>query len=159
MTYQVLDNGVVRDATPEEAAEIDARKLVDLDALKTEALSAAYSDVDKVTFDAVGNRVEEYKAAETAARAYADAGYTGTVDEYVSSYALHNPTGAEQTNQWAADQIVARADSFRAAQKSMRAQRFESQAAIRAATTPDELEAAVNTWDAFIASTRSQLGL
>lgn len=25
MTYQVLDNGVVRDATPEEAAEIEAR--------------------------------------------------------------------------------------------------------------------------------------
>jgi hypothetical protein len=156
---QVLDNGVVRDATPEEEAEIAARSVVNLDALKTAAIAATYADVDKVYADAVGNRTEEYKDAETDARAYAAAGYTGTVSDYVHDYALHNPTGTTQTDQWAADQIIARADAFAQAKLSMRSQRFTSQATMRVAATQDDLSTAIAAWNNFIASLRTQLGL
>jgi len=133
--------------------------VVDLSALRTAAVTRTYVDVDAVTADAVGNRVEEYRDAEAAARAYAAAGYQGDVDLSVSSYAQYNPTGEVQTSQWAADQIIARADAFRAAQKEMRAKRFESQAAIRAAATKDELDAALAVWDQFMADIRSALVL
>lgn len=159
MPYQVMDNGVVRDATPEEVAEIEARMNVDLAALREAAIAKTYLDVDKVTFDAVGNRVEEYKVAESAARAFRDVGYVGEVDISVSAYAQHNPTGEQQTNQWAADQIIERADAFRAAQDALRVQRFASQAAMRAATTAEELAAAVAAWNEFIVQIRADLGL
>lgn len=150
---------VERDASDEEMAEIEARAADSLAAAINAADRKTYTDVDTVTADAVGNRTEEYRDAEEAARAFAAAGYEGDVDLSVSSYAQFNPTGEAQTNQWAADQIITRADAFRAAQKEMRAKRFESQAAIRAATNLDELNAAVAAWDQFIAETRSALGL
>jgi hypothetical protein len=127
--------------------------------MREAAIAATYTDVDKVYADAVGNRTEEYKDAEADARAYKAAGYAGDVSGYVSDYALHNPTGAAQSNQWAAEQIIARADAFAAAKLSMRSQRFASQAAMRAAGTPEELAAAVAEWDEFIAGVRADLGL
>ncbi|MFC5551752.1 hypothetical protein [Massilia aerilata] len=136
-----------------------AVSIVDLDALKSEAISSTYSDVDAVTAAAVGNRVEEYRDAEVTARVFAAAGYEGEVDVVVSSYAQYNPTGEAQTNQWAADQIIARADAFRSAQKAMRAQRFASQAAMRAAETPGALAAAAEAWNDFIAGVRAALGV
>jgi hypothetical protein len=132
---------------------------VDLDALKAAAIGRTYADVDAVYDAAIGRRATEYQDAEVAARAFADAGYAGDASEYVSDYALHNPTGEEQTNQWAAEQIIARADAFRAAQKAMRTQRFASQAALRTAATPEQLAAAQAAWDGFIAATRADLRL
>jgi len=123
------------------------------------ALARCYTDIDAVVIAAVGARTEEYKDAEAAARAYRAAGYEGEVDVDVSSFALHNPTGEEQSNQWAADQIIARADAFASARKVMRSTRFASQAAMRAAATPAELATAVDAWLAFIAEIRTSLGL
>lgn len=159
MTYQVYDgdNGVVRDATPEEIAEIEARATLRLDALKAAAITKTYADVDAVTAATVGNRTEEYRVAEEAARAYAAAGYAGDVAADVSAFAQFNPTGVAQSNQWAADQIIAKADAYRAAQTAMRTKRFERQTDIRAATTQEELAAVVAVWDQFIADMRSAL--
>lgn len=159
MAIQVLDNGEYRDATEEEIAEIEARKIPDMDALITAAIAKTYIDVDRVYKDAIGRRATEYQEAEDAARAFAAAGYTGEVSEYVSDYAAHNVTGEAQTNQWAADQIIARADAFRTAQAAMRSQRFQRQSDMRAASTPEALAAAVAAWDGFIAALRGQLGL
>jgi hypothetical protein len=134
-------------------------RVVNLEALKTAAISSTYGDVDAVTAAAVGNRVEEYRDAESAARAFVEAGYVGDVDEYVTSYARYNPTGLQQTNAWAADQIIARADAFRVAQRGMRTQRFASQAAMRQAETPEALAAAVKAWGHFIVGMRTALGV
>ncbi|MDY0965432.1 hypothetical protein [Massilia sp. CFBP9026] len=123
------------------------------------AIAQTYSDVDAVTFAAVGNRAEEYKDAEAAARAFAAAGYVGDVDVGVASYAQFNPTGQEQNLQWAADQIIQRADVFAQAKLAMRTERFAHQAAMRSAANADELGAAVSAWDAFIAATRTSLGV
>lgn len=133
--------------------------LVDLEAVRTAAIAQTYADVDAIIAAAVGNRVEEYRDAESAARAYVAAGYSGDVDRSVSTYAQYNPTGQVQTNQWAADQIIARADVFRSAQLDMRDQRFISQAGMRTATTQTELQAAIDTWGKFITDTRANLEL
>ncbi|MGZ9027386.1 MAG: hypothetical protein ACXW2U_08950 [Telluria sp.] len=123
------------------------------------ALEQTYRDVDAVYDAAVGKREPEYRDAEAAARAFVAAGYEGDADEDVSEFALHNPTRVEQTNQWAANQIIARADAFRNAQKLMRSTRFARQADMRAAVTVDQLAGAVASWDEFIAGVRAQLGL
>lgn len=130
-----------------------------LDDRKNAAIAKCYTDIDAIYADAVGNRTEEYKDAESDARAFKDAGYTGTVSDYVHDYALNNPTGTAQTDQWAADQIISRANAFAQAKLSMRSQRFSSQAALRAAAVNADVDAAVSDWNNFIDTTRANLGL
>lgn len=159
MTYLVLDDGVVRDATPEEIAEIEQRSVFALPPLIEAAIAATYLDVDGVYRDAVGQRGPEYLDAEADARAFVAAGYAGEVSPYVSEFALHNPTGEAQTDQWSADSIIARADAFKGAKMAMRNTRFVRQAEMRTATTTAALQAAVGSWNGFIAGLRAQLGL
>lgn len=130
---------------------------VNFDARKALAIAQTYLDVDAVTLAAVGQRGEEYKSAEAAARDFSAAGYVGEPVADVSSYAQFNPTGEAQSNRWAADQIIARADAFRAAQTAMRCQRFEAQATMRGAQDTAALAVAVSAWESFIASVRAQL--
>lgn len=130
-----------------------------LDELKATAVSKTYKDVDSIYEAAIGNRATEYKEAEIDARAFAAAGFVGDVSEYVSWYATYNPTGSVQSNQWAAEQIIARADAFAAAQKAMRCTRFQRQAQMHSAATEEELAATVSAWDGFISTLRGQLGL
>lgn len=131
----------------------------DLALLKASAIEKTYADVDAVILAAVGNRAEEYKDAEAAARAFLASGDGSSVDVTVSSYALYNPTGQVQSNEWAAEQIIQRADAFRAAQKAMRAERFARQAQMRAVAAPAELAVVVEGWEAFIAAVRADLEL
>ncbi|MCC6071467.1 hypothetical protein ACFSQU_18160 [Massilia sp. GCM10020059] len=156
---KVLDNGVTRDATPEELAEIGARAALELTAAIAAAIAKTYADVDSIYTAAVGQRTQEYADAEAAARSFVVSGYSGSASEYVSDYALQNATGEVQTNAWAADQIIARADAFHAAKLAMRSARFARQAQMREATTAEELASAIGGWDDFIAATRAQLGL
>lgn len=130
-----------------------------LETLQASSIAKTYEDVDKVVKDAVGNRTEEYKDAEVAAQAYKAAGYTGTVPADVQCYATHNPTGAVQTGQWAADDILGKATAYAQAKLAMREQRFASQSAMRAATTNAEIDSAVAVWDGFIANVRTQIGI
>lgn len=130
-----------------------------LDDLKAEAIARTYPDVDAVYDAAIGRRTSEYERAEEAARAYKAAGFTGPVSDYISGHARSNPTGQHQTDEWAAQQIIERADAFRWAELQMRNVRFDRQADMRAATTHDELQTAVAAWDGFISWLRVQLGL
>lgn len=120
------------------------------------AVDKCYPDIDAVYAAAIGNRAVEYTDAETDARAFV-AG--GAPTENVTSFAKSNPTGTVQTNEWASALILARADAFKSAQIAMRSQRFDSQAAMRACTTPAELAHVVYLWDQFIAGLRAQLHL
>ncbi len=138
---------------------VSAAAVPDLAGMLAQALAQTYLDVDLVHRDAVGSRATEYQEAEAAARAVLAPGFEGPADDYVRGFALHNPTGQEQTDQWAAEQIVARADAFRWAQKSMRTLRFQRQAEMRAAVTAEELHSVVALWSGFIATLRAQLGL
>jgi hypothetical protein len=130
-----------------------------LSTMQADAIARCYVDVDAVYEAAIGRRQTEYIKAEAEARAYAAAGYGGDCGSYVTGFADHNPTGIAQSNQWSAMQIIGRADAFAAAELAMRNTRFVSQAAMRSATNPTELSAAISGWSAFIAVIRSQLGI
>lgn len=117
------------------------------------AIAKTYADVDDVYALAIGNRAEEYKQAETDARAYAAAGYTGTPTAYVSGWAAAKGL----TNQHSADAIIARADALTAAKLSLRNQRFTSQAAMTTATAHAELDTAIAAWDSYVAVTKVAL--
>ena len=132
---------------------------VSLSEHKSAAVNKTYKDVDLVYDDAIGSREKEYTDAEAEARRFAAAGYTGPVNSDVSAYAQYNPTGQQQTNQWAADQIISRADAFAMAKRLMRSTRFACQAQMQASTTAEQLAAAVAIWVDFISTLRSQLGL
>lgn len=135
--------------------QADAIRSPTLAQLQSSAISKTYSDVDAVYFAAVGNREEEYKDAEVVARAFKAAGHIGTVSLYISHWAAVKGF----TNQQATDAIIAKADSLAAAKLALRNTRFDSQAAMTAATTQAQLDAAVASWNAFIASTKTSLGL
>lgn len=125
------------------------------DDARQSALASTYADVDAIYAAAIGNRKTEYEEAEQAAIAFQAAGYTGTASPYVADYAAT----AGITDRQSADLIIARANGLRAAVLAMRSSRFTAQAAMRAATTQAELDAAVAAWAAFIAQVRTSLGL
>ena len=112
------------------------------------------ADADAIYAAKLGNRTTEYADAEIAAIAYRAAGYTGTVPEDVQSWATSTGSPA----QWAADDIIATADSWRAAQKVIRARRLNCKEPARKATTQAELDAIEAQWSAFVAQIRMQLG-
>jgi hypothetical protein len=126
---------------------------------RVDALAKCYIDIDAVVKAAVGERAEEYKDALAEAQAFADSGYAEPAPESVVKFAQKNPTMQVQTNAWAAQQVIGRAEALADARRRMRDQRFDSQYDMRAAATGADLDAAVATWAAFIASIRSQLGL
>jgi len=119
------------------------------------AIITTYIDIDAIYKAAVGHRDEEYKLAEQDALAFKTAGYSGTCPVSVSSW----KPSSTLTNQQKTDAIIASATAYRAAIPAMRTQRFASQDAMQGATTRAQLDAAVATWNAFIVTTRTSLGL
>jgi len=127
---------------------------------KVAAVTKTYPDVDSVYQDAIGLRATEYANAESAARAYIAADpKPSPASGYITGHALNNPTGQVQSEVWAAQQIIERADAFRWAELQMRNVRFLHQAEMRAATSLEMLDAAVASWDNFIKWLREILGL
>lgn len=123
------------------------------------AISKCYSDIDAIVKAAVGERAEEYKEALAEAQAFADSGYAEPAPESVVKFAQKNPTMQVQTNAWAAQQVIGRAQALADARKRMRDQRFDSQYDMRAAATGADLDAAIAAWDAFTLVIHAQLGL
>jgi len=139
------------------APEWEGPPLADLQAA---AIAKTYADVDAIYDAAVGRRVSEYARAEEAARAYLAAEVEpSVVSDYITGHATNNPTGQQQTNEWAARQIIERADAFRWAELQMRNVRFARQADMRAAVSPEELATAVGGWEEFLTWLRSTLDL
>lgn len=131
-----------------------------IDDLIKNAIDQTYPDVDAIYQRAIGMRATEYADAEEAARAYLVADPKPTVvSGYITGHALSNPTGLVQSEAWAAQQIIERADAFRWAQLQMRNVRFNHQGIMRAAMSVLELEAAVDSWNDFLVWMRSMLGL
>ena len=131
-----------------------------LDDAKAAAIAKTYPDVDAIYDVAVGRRVTEYARAEEAARVYLAAAVApAVVSDYITGHATNNPTGQQQSNEWAARQIIERADAFRWAELQMRNVRFARQADMRAAGTPEELAQAVAEWEGFLSWLRLTLDL
>jgi hypothetical protein len=110
-------------------------------------------DVDAVYASAVGNRATEYQKAEEQARSYRAVGYSGDVPKAVAAWA--NATG--KSAQWAADDIIATADAWHAAEDAIREQRLMCKQLARNATTDAALNLVRIQWSAFLTQIRAQL--
>lgn len=134
-------------------------KLIPVDlALQAQNIAACLTDYDAFYDALFGRRETELLKEESAARDFAAAEYTGTVPDYVATYAANNAAGA-QTDQVAAQEIIERADARHATMKAMHLQRQVSQAQMRAATLAKHLKIATVAWKDFLHQKRVAHGL
>jgi hypothetical protein len=116
---KVADNGIERDATPEEIAEIEARSVVDVGALKA-ALIASVDD----TIAAICARWLRFEAGyvkrEAAARAFVADAYVGDPGIWVTAFS----SAAGMTDADASDLIIVQADGLRVALENLEALRM-----------------------------------
>jgi hypothetical protein len=146
---QVVRGWSVVATTTEERAATRAALLARIDA-----------DVDAITSAVVGSRAVEYTEAETQARAYQQAGYSGPVPSMVGAWvAAKAIEGATWTSQQAADDILATAAAWRGAVDLIRSNRLNAKAYVRTATNQAGLDTAMAQWSGFVAAVRSQLGI
>lgn len=150
-----LVNGIEIDLTPEEIAEVEASRIVNLAELKKAMQRQVDAQVDSIMRDCIGERATEYQRAESQARAYKAAGYSGSVPTTVRVWAETK----SWTNQQAADDIIAQADSWIAAQDVIRENRLKTKEAYRVATSNAQLNAAQLAWNGFVVSIRNALGV
>ncbi len=108
--HNVMDNGIVRPATPEEVKEIEGRAAQDLQQLK-ERLVGEVDDAIAQIYASWMRFDVEYTSRESAARAYVAAGYEGDAGAWVLAYADAAGISARE----AADRIISQADALRAA--------------------------------------------
>lgn len=139
--------------------ELQWQYVVPLADSMTDAIARTYVDVDAVYEAAIGKREREYTPAAAAARAYLAFVGPRPESEVVSDFITGHARAKKQTNLWAAQQIVERADAFEWAVVQLRNVRFDRQADMEAATTHEELAAAVLAWKEFITWLRGVLGL
>lgn len=135
---------VLTDPAPPTLAESIAALIRQIDA-----------DADAIYTAALGNRATEYAEAEAQAQAFKDAGYAGAAPAYVQAWS--DATG--KTAQWAADDILATAAAWRAAQTSIRVNRLARKEAARKAAGVAALAPVTAAWQAFVVAIKAQLGL
>ena len=126
-----------------------------LAAARAAALVKIDADTDEVYGDVVGNKAEEYRSAESDAKAFIAANYLGTAGGGVTSWA----TAKAWTTTQAADDILAQATAWRGAQNAIRANRLAQKEAARAAADLAGLGAITAQWNGFLTAIRTQLGV
>ena len=94
----------------------------------------------------------EYVLAESDAKAYKSAGYTGTVPDSVASWA----SAKGETATWATDDILTTARGWRQAQSAIRATRLTCKEQARTAT---DLAPVVAQWAGFVVAIKTALGV
>lgn len=122
---------------------------------QAEAVVRIDADVDAIYDKVMGRRQAEYERAEEEGRAFADAGYTGTVPPMVQSHAVAKAWTAKA----AADDILAVSAQWRTAQEVLRAQRLLRKEQARNALGHAALDAVLATWAGYVAAMRAQLGI
>lgn len=123
----------------------------DLAPLRAALIKQIDNETDAIYLAVQGQRGPEYMLAEAEATAYANAGYTGTVPDSVASWA----TAKTETAQWAADNILATAASWRTAQGQLRLTRLTCKELAR---TSENLSAVKAQWEGFVSALRQALG-
>lgn len=114
-----------REASPDEQAEIDARRAAPLDR------AAALGAIDDAVADIYGRYTRfdvEYAERELQARDFKAAGYTGAVPPRVADFAT--PAGMDPA--MATDRIIGQADALRAAMGELSALRMRKYEVLRA---------------------------
>lgn len=144
-----------RDSTSEE----DAQRAADIAAMTAQAmpqlLAKIDADVDAIYAAVVGNRSDEYNAANEDATAYKAAGYTGTVPATVQAWADAKGWAPTQS----ADDILAAAARLTALRNTIRVQRLAKKEAARTAANKAALDTVAAQWAAALAAIRTGAGL
>jgi len=122
---------------------------------KSQMLLQIDAEVDSIYAAVMGNRASEYTLAESDAIDYKGNSYAGTVPASVQAWA----SAKGQTARWAADDILATATQWRAAQATIRTARLGYKEAVRASATLEALETVRTGWIGFVRTARAQLGL
>lgn len=155
MRYRATAEGNVP-FTAEEEAIADAEDALYLVHAPELARAAIIRQIDADT-DAIyrvvqGDRAMEYVLAESDAKAYKAAGYTGTVPDSVASWA----SAKGQTATWATDDILATATGWRQAQSSIRATRLTLKEQAR---TGSDMAPIAAQWAGFVVAIKAALGV
>lgn len=166
VTYERDGCAITFDAR-DDARALDQLAMVDapppaFDLARSQALSIARIDAeaDAVREAVLGGRATEYQEAYEQARAYAAAGYAGTVPDDVASWlTAKNAFGAAWTPRQAADDILGTGAAWLHAQSLIRGARLYRKEQIRAAIDADGIHAAMVAWDGFMQQLRAQLGV
>lgn len=140
----VIDDALLAANTARQLADSKAAALVEIDTIN-----------DDIVTLAIGRRDTEYLMAEKQAQAYIDAGYVGDTYPYVHSWA----TAKNETEQWAADDIIKTANTWRAVQSDVREKRLVHKESIRNAATIDEVAVIMQSWYAYVEIVKTQLGI
>jgi hypothetical protein len=120
------------------------------------ALRIIDADVDAIYAAVIGNRAPEYMQAEADALDYKAAGYLASpVPPYVQDWA----DAKSATPTWAADNIIATATQWRAAQGSLRSNRLSAKESIRMATDKSGIDAALVNWEAVVGTIKENLNI
>lgn len=128
---------------------------IDLAAVSAALIVKIDVDVDAIYAAVIGNRSDEYNAANADATAYKAAGYNGTVPPSVQSWA----TAKSWTPTQAADDVLAAAARLTTLRDNIRAQRLAKKEAARVATTKTALDTIAAQWSAALAALRTAAGL
>ncbi len=123
--------------------------------LKRDIINYIDSTVDAIYAQAVGNRTEEYKAAEADAIAFKDSGYTDTAGTYITGWAQIKGWSDQQ----ACDDILYQANAWRTASIVMRQQRLSLKEAARLATDEQTLVTIKTQAVETFKTIKQQLGL
>ena len=113
------------------------------------------AEVDAVYAAVIGNRSDEYNAANNAALAFKAAGYTGAVPPSVQSWA----TVKGWTTTQATDDILVAAAGLATLRDNIRAQRLGKKEAARLAHDKASLDLVATQWAAALAVLRASAGL
>jgi hypothetical protein len=146
-----LDWAVVN-LTADEIAARDATAAATLATARAALIVRIDADVDAIYAAVVGNRSDEYNAANIDATAFKAAGYAGTAPASVQSWAA--ATG--WTTHAAADDILAAAARLQALRDTIRAQRLLKKEQTRTASDVSVVAAA---WAGALAAIRAAAGL
>ena len=136
--------------------ELDAIAAVEaarvLAAARANLIRQIDADTDAIYRAVQGDRAMEYVLAESDAKAYKSAGYTGTVPDSVASWA----SAKGETATWATDDILTTARGWRQAQSAIRATRLTCKEQARTAT---DLAPVVAQWAGFVVAIKTALGV
>lgn len=113
---------------------------------KIESLKIIDGSSDELITAAIGRRDTEYLQAEKQAQEFIAAGYKGNTYPYVSSWA----TAKNETNEWAADNIIETATAWREVQSDLRAKRLMHKENVRNSETQEEIDTVMASWHGYI---------
>lgn len=134
--------------------ELEGQELVQkFEQRRSSSLLQIDHDVDRIYQRTIGNRATEYLLAESEAKAYADAGYTGVVPVTVQEWA----DVKKWTPQQAADDVLNAAALWNAAQIAIRKHRLIAKDALRSVVDPAGMDSVLASWSAFVTVVSKQL--